>query len=573
MRRIWRTLITISLVVGILPVAAAGVAVAGDAVVTTCDETSFDTALATALSGGGTITFSCSGTITFTSVKTITAGNPVVIDGGGTVTLDGGDATRMFNVEAGATLELREIAINNGNDGSDVDIPDPGGAIHVLGTLRTFDSSFDSNEGGSEGGAIDNDGGTIEIARTSFTNNTAAFSGAIDNDPGVLTITGSTFSGNSATIAGGVAYNSGNVRISASNFSGNTAQFAGAIANDPAGDVTVEATTFIGNSAIDFGGAIDSGGYVMVSTSTFIDNSARFAGAIGSGGELIVAGSTFIGNSAELNGGAIGNQPGTTTVSTSTFYDNSAQFGGGIYSDDDLSVTASTLINNSASLGGGGIRNSGGDATIASSIVAANTSPSGPNCGINGGTTTSLGSNLSDDDSCPFTASGDIQNSTNIDVAAPADNGGPTETMLPALSSDAVDNAACGVSSAADQRGISRPQGPACDIGAVERVLGATYTLCASYYTGAVSSPLSGGCGNGTVEITPFDKTFCIDSYTGKLLYQFGRPCAAPRISHTLPDDGDLLTCVSLYTGANRWVSNHSQCNAYELANTIPASP
>lgn len=49
------------------------------------------------------------------------------------------------------------------------------------------------------------------------------------------------------------------------------------------------------------------------------------------------------------------------------------------------------------------------------------------------------------------------------------DNGGPTPTMLPQPGSpllDMIPPASC--SEPTDQRGITRPQGPACDIGAVE---------------------------------------------------------------------------------------------------------
>jgi hypothetical protein len=47
-----------------------------------------------------------------------------------------------------------------------------------------------------------------------------------------------------------------------------------------------------------------------------------------------------------------------------------------------------------------------------------------------------------------------------------ADNGGPTLTFMPQAGSPAI-NAGAGCP-ARDQRGASRPFGPACDIGAVE---------------------------------------------------------------------------------------------------------
>jgi hypothetical protein len=65
-------------------------------------------------------------------------------------------------------------------------------------------------------------------------------------------------------------------------------------------------------------------------------------------------------------------------------------------------------------------------------------------------------------------------------LAALSANGGPTLTRLPATSSPLVDGvplAQCQADGAAgitaDQRGITRPQGAGCDIGAVELVIAA----------------------------------------------------------------------------------------------------
>jgi hypothetical protein len=107
--------------------------------------------------------------------------------------------------------------------------------------------------------------------------------------------------------------------------------------------------------------------------------------------------------------------------------------------------------------------------TLTNTIVADN---GVENCD---GNISSLGHNLTDDTSCGLTEPSDL-------VVADAmlgplqDNGGPTEThdLLPGGTTtpgspaiDAGDNAACPTT---DQRGVVRPQGAACDIGAVEYV-------------------------------------------------------------------------------------------------------
>ncbi len=91
------------------------------------------------------------------------------------------------------------------------------------------------------------------------------------------------------------------------------------------------------------------------------------------------------------------------------------------------------------------------------------------------GRTTSNGFNFSDDASCGFTAGTDRQNAGDPNLGALADNGGPTETRLPQSGSpliDAIPLASCQADGAGgittDQRGLARPSGPGCDIGAVE---------------------------------------------------------------------------------------------------------
>lgn len=96
------------------------------------------------------------------------------------------------------------------------------------------------------------------------------------------------------------------------------------------------------------------------------------------------------------------------------------------------------------------------------------------NCTNNGGTLTSEGYNLEFGDTCVFTTTGDITD-TNPLLGPLADNGGPSTgsgqaTLTHALleSSPAVDNGAISGYPITDQRGVPRPQGGRCDIGAHE---------------------------------------------------------------------------------------------------------
>jgi hypothetical protein len=109
-------------------------------------------------------------------------------------------------------------------------------------------------------------------------------------------------------------------------------------------------------------------------------------------------------------------------------------------------------------VGGGGGINAFGSATLQNTIVTGN---SGGNCL---GAVTDAGHNVSfPDTTCPG-VNGDPK------LGPLQDNGGPTQTMALGAGGAAIDQvptsgAGC---PATDQRGVARPQGPACDIGAFE---------------------------------------------------------------------------------------------------------
>jgi hypothetical protein len=114
-------------------------------------------------------------------------------------------------------------------------------------------------------------------------------------------------------------------------------------------------------------------------------------------------------------------------------------------------------------------------------------------CATNGGaagTINDQGYNLESGTSCGFTAGApkhDVTNG-NAHLQPLANNGGPTDTMALGSGSQAIDTAdpTC-PPPGADQRGVTRPQGPACDMGAFESALPKVTSVTAS------CGPASGG--------------------------------------------------------------------------------
>ena len=100
----------------------------------------------------------------------------------------------------------------------------------------------------------------------------------------------------------------------------------------------------------------------------------------------------------------------------------------------------------------------------ANSIVAGNTADSGSNCS---GGVTSAGHNLDSGVVCGFSAPGDLS-STDPTLGPLQDNGGPTPTHALLADSPAIDAGDPVGCPGTDQRGVRRPQGAGCDIGAVE---------------------------------------------------------------------------------------------------------
>ena len=262
-----------------------------------------------------------------------------------------------------------------------------------------------------------------------------------------------------------------------------------------AGTLTLTNSAVTDNTGDDFGGGIYNTGTLTLTDSTVSDNTLLGSNASGGGGGIFSQGTstltrtTVSGNSTIGRGGGIYNLDLTATITNSTVSGNTALNGGGIFNRfGTVHLVSSTISGNIATDNGGGIWNLGGTISLKNTIVSGNTAATpSDDCA---GTITSLGHNLAGDASCALLGAGDL-NSTDPLLGPLADNGGPTMTHALLLGSPAIDAvplASCTV--VTDQRGVPRPKGVACDIGAFE------VTVCDLPVFGSVTITI---CNSGVI--------------------------------------------------------------------------
>jgi hypothetical protein len=215
-----------------------------------------------------------------------------------------------------------------------------------------------------------------------------------------------------------------------------------------------------------FGGGMANLGRAMIEDSVISGNSAPNGGGIFvfDGSELEVLRSTISGNTAtDGYGAAIGSiGPAVVTLVNSTISENigAGNAIGISYSEGSLTLTNCTVTGNQ----GVGVYSESNTSSInlTNTIIANN----GASDCISNSPITDLGYNIDSDGSC-------ISHATSF-AADPmlgplSDNGGPTMTHALLAGSPAINAGDCaGGTITEDQRGVARPQGPACDIGAYE---------------------------------------------------------------------------------------------------------
>ncbi len=436
--------------------------------------------------------------------------------------IDANQLERIFDIlhilpAPAPTVNISSVTIQNGN-------APYGGGLYNGGTLTLTDSVVIRNQANSnQGGGLFNAGPAI-LTNVTISNNAAQYDtgGGIYNEQETLTISGSTISNNTSGENGGGIFNqNGTLTISDSIISNNTAQYenGGGIDNYGSSAVAnISNTVISGNIASNGnGGGIDngsvSGAQMTLTDCTISGNSARLGGGISNTGNLNVVRSTISGNTSQYDGGGINNASGGGLyIINSTISGNISQAtdsGGGIFNGGTVYVDFTTITNNRANPGGGIL--TWGSARLYGSIVAGNTAD---DCAVSGtGSFWSLGYNIGGDASCDtyFTQTTDLR-STNPNLGPLTDNGGPTQTHAllagsPAI--DAVPQSQCfwgeGAPMDTDQRGVSRPQGIACDIGAfeVQAAPQRTFTLTKSGNGRVTSTPPGIDCGSDCSEAFP----------------------------------------------------------------------
>jgi predicted outer membrane repeat protein len=451
------------------------------------------------------------------------AGAPVLEITAGTVTLQDLTIENGLNSAgdgggirvSSAALTLVDTTVTNNSAAN-------GGGIWNDGPLTITDSFVTDNTATVSGGGIHNiSGGVVVATGTEVSGNTAENAGGVLNNGAgatgsTVTFTNSVISGNNATGAtpgepagGGGIYNfsfpadlvKAQLNLIDTQVINNTSAEGAAGIRNGDSSASLDRATITGNIATGDGGGIRTSGTMTVQDSDISGNSSTTSGGgislDGAGSTLSVTGSTVNNNSAATEGGGISVAvDNTATVDQSSVTRNTAGAGAGFSNAGTLDVTNTTVSANIGTTQGGGILTSG-DLTMTHATIATN------NAGVAGEgggirvigvptvtlTGTILWGNLGNsgqDCSGPLSSGG--YNLVGLTAAPCAYTGAVTD--LPALSdpmpdalgfygeatehhplmagSDAIDAAAASCGLVIDQIGTTRPDGPACDVGAIE---------------------------------------------------------------------------------------------------------
>lgn len=486
-----------------------------------------------------------------------TAGDHTITLPAGTYTLSRTGSSEDANSTGDLDINLgsgKTLTINGASAASTIiDANDLDRVFHILsGTVVINNVTI--TDGTAPTGTGRRGGGGIYIAGSSvLTLNNCVLS---DNTANV---------DNGATGGGGGALenNGGAVTINSSTFSGNTAVRGGAIYVNSGKVVTVTKSIFSGNTASGSGGGLYNIGTSTITESLFTNNSATLTGGglhNYSGGQITLTNSTLSGNTS-VNGGGVRNYDGTLTFTHCTISGNTATTGSG-----------------------GGILRVAGTVNLSNSIVANNSAATGPDCS---GTVTSGGYNLIESTTgCTVSATNNIIGS-DPSLAALANNGGPTQTHALNEGSPAIDvipngTSGCGSTYTTDQRGSSytrpSPDGGACDIGAYEyqETPGGALTFSVSSTSFAESGSITAAIVRPDNPATALIVTVSITSPTSgaKLLLCPTAAACSPGTSITVTIAANSTTSPTFYVlGVNNTTEDGSQAVTLTADSTTASDP
>lgn len=421
---------------------------------------------------GGTVNFGAS-----LAGQTIVLGSNLIIDHD--LTIDGSRLSSNIKIDGASVLQIL-VGVQQGHSATirNLDFLNAQYGIFSSGAIHVMNSSFVGNDTGIFGGAQStvinsNFSGNgigivnfrvLQVMNSTFTNNRRGIYNEKVYDlslPGEATIIGSNFSRNKQS---GIYNQHGVLTVTESRFTDNEAEYGGGIMNN--GSATISNSQFTNNIAVEHGGGIN-GLILTVTASTFSGNQAgKNGGGIYSSGGLDLASSTFVNNRAGSSGGGIFVRV-SSLISNSTFYNNSATQGGGIYHDQFSENGFSTFTNSTiAGSLGGGLYINRGNLQLLNTILA--DSVTGPDC-YTVSTATITGDHNLIETNASLPNKCDVPSVTNDPkLDALANHGGSTQTMALYPGSPAIDTGNDASCPNTDQRGVTRPQGAHCDIGAYE---------------------------------------------------------------------------------------------------------
>ena len=305
------------------------------------------------------------------------------------------------------------------------------------------------------------------------------------------------------------------------------------------------------------GGAIVNNGTLSLTGCTLSQNSAgdpSAGGAAGSGGAIANAGTLTMIN---------------CTVSGNTTFNNlntaGGGEGGGLLNTGHATLDDDTFSGNTAT-SGGSIFNSG-MVSIANTIVAGDTATTGPDVD---GTFASSGFNLigETDGSSGWTSNdlkGTAAASLTANLGSLADNGGPTETVMPEQGSLAIGHGSVALIPSGittDQRGLPRTISGAVDIGATE-VQGGVSSLISTSTSLQASGDVTSSASLVTLTATVTPSTPGVP--TGTVTFTYGSTTLG---SAKLATNGTAAITVStLPLGVDAVAASYSGDNTFEASN------